>query len=271
MGPLNPTTSAPATSPKIPILTQYQKTNMRSLLFLLLSVLGSGLTAQITDPAATEFYTPVPPKVDAGAATNEAPSDAIILFGADGNTDEWVMKESEAPVEWTVENGVMTVKPGTGFIKTRRKFGDVQLHIEWRSPQEPDKEGQQRGNSGVFFMDRYEVQVLESNGSETYTNGQAGSIYKENPPLVNATRPMGEWNSYDVVFMKPHFDANGMLIRPATVTVFHNGVLVQNHWEIKGVTAYIGLHRYTAHGEDVLSLQDHSNEVSYRNIWVREL
>lgn len=253
-------------------LTLYQKTSMRSFLFLALCVLASGLTAQITDPAATEFYTPVPPKVEAGAATNEAPSDAIVLFGDNGSTDEWVMKEGEGPVEWTVADGVMTVKPGTGFIKTRRKFGDVQLHVEWRSPYEPNKEGQQRGNSGVFLMDRYEVQVLESHGSDkSYTNGQAGSIYKENPPLVNATRPMGEWNSYDIIFMKPHFNKDGMVIRPATVTVLHNGVLVQNHWEIKGVTEYIGLHKYTAHGDDVLSLQDHSNEVSYRNIWVREL
>ena len=229
------------------------------------------LTAQITDPAATEFYTPVPPKVTAGKVMNEAPSDAIVLFGDNGNTDEWVTREDGSPVTWVVDGDIMTVKPGAGFIATRRKFGDVQLHIEWRSPNEPDAEGQQRGNSGVFFMNRYEVQVLESNGSDTYTNGQAGSIYKESPPLVNVTSPMGEWNSYDIIFMKPHFNENGMLIRPATVTVLHNGVLVQNHWEIDGETAYIGLHKYTAHGDDVISLQDHSNEVSYRNIWVREL
>ncbi|OAV44587.1 DUF1080 domain-containing protein [Lewinella sp. 4G2] len=244
---------------------------MKQLLTTVLTLLTLSLTAQITDPAATEFYTPVPPKVTAGQSVNTAPSDAIILFGEDGSTAEWVMKEGDGPVEWSVADGVLTVKPGTGFIKTRRDFGDVQLHIEWRSPNEPDKEGQLRGNSGVFFMDRYEVQVLESNGSETYTNGQAGSIYKESPPLVNATRKMGEWNTYDVIFMKPHFNKDGMLIRPATVTVLHNGVLVQNHHVIQGVTAYIGLHTYTAHGDAPLTLQDHSNEVSYRNIWVREL
>ena len=244
---------------------------MQQLFTLALLLVTYSAIGQITDPKATEFYTPVPPKVGASAVTTEAPSDAIVLFGPEGETDEWVMKDGGGEVTWAVADDVLTVTPGSGFITTRRKFGDVQLHIEWRSPNEPDKEGQQRGNSGVFLMDRYEVQVLESNGSDTYTNGQAGSVYKESPPLVNVTSPMGEWNSYDIIFMKPHFNKDGMVIRPATVTVLHNGVLVQNHWEIEGVTAYIGLHNYTAHGDDAISLQDHSNEVSYRNIWVREL
>ena len=238
--------------------------------FLLLAVTTS-LSAQITDPKATEFYEPVPPKVSSVAVTTPPPSDAIVLFGADGKTDEWVMLESGGPVEWTVSGDVLTVKPGTGFIKTRRSFGDVQLHIEWRSPNEPDKEGQGRGNSGVFFQERYEIQVLESHGSDTYTNGQAGSVYKENPPLVNATAPMGEWNSYDIIFSAPVFNDDGMVVRPAYFTVLHNGVLVQNHWEVKGTTAYIGLHKYTAHADGSITLQDHSNAVSYRNIWVREL
>lgn len=244
---------------------------MKFLFTLSISLTVFVLSAQITDPKATEFYEPVPPKVMAETLINTPPSDAIVLFGKDGTTSEWVMAEGEGPVEWVVDGDVITVKPGSGMIKTRRNFGDVQLHIEWRSPNEPDKEGQQRGNSGVFFSGRYEVQVLESNGSDTYTNGQAGSIYKESPPLVNATRKMGEWNSYDIIFTKPHFNKNGMLIRPAYVTVLHNGVLVQNHWEIKGVTAYIGLHTYTAHEDGPITLQDHSNEVSYRNIWIREL
>lgn len=229
------------------------------------------LSAQITDPKATEFYEPVPPKVMADVLVNTPPSDAIVLFGKDGATSEFVMGEDGGPVTWNVEGDVITVKPESGLIKTRRNFGDVQLHIEWRSPNEPDKEGQHRGNSGVFFQERYEVQVLESNGSDTYTNGQAGSIYKESPPLVNATRKMGEWNSYDIIFSKPHFNKDGMVVRPAYITVLHNGVLVQNHWEIKGVTAYIGLHKYTAHEDGPITLQDHGNEVSYRNIWVREL
>ena len=245
-----------------------QKTLLPSLIILLL---GTCVRAQITDPKATEFYEPVPPKVEATAVSVPPPSDAIVLLGPDGKTDEWVMLDDEGPVEWTVENGVLTVKPGTGFIKTRRNFEDVQLHIEWRSPMEPDKQGQGRGNSGVFFQERYEVQVLESNGSDTYTNGQAASIYKENPPLVNATAPMGEWNSYDIIFTAPVFNDDGMVIRPAYFTVFHNGVMVQNHWEVKGTTAYIGVHKYTAHETGPITLQDHSNAVSYRNIWVREL
>ena len=138
---------------------------MKPLCLLLAVLLCTGVRAQITDPAATEFYEPVPPKVQASAVTTPPPADAIVLFGPDGSTKEWAMVDGGGPVEWTVEGGVLTVKPGTGFIKTRRDFGDVQLHLEWRSPDEPDKEGQNRGNSGVFFQERYEVQVLESHGS----------------------------------------------------------------------------------------------------------
>ena len=228
-------------------------------------------TAQITDPKATEYYEPVPPKVQSTAVTVPPPSDAIVLLGEDADVSEWVDKDTGGAVEWTVADGVLTVKPGTGYIETRRKFGDVQLHIEWRSPNEPDKEGQGRGNSGVFFQERYEVQVLESNGSDTYTNGQAGSVYKQTPPLVNATATMGEWNSYDIIFTAPHFDKNGIVTSRAKVTVIHNGVVVQNDFELMGPTEYIGLPHYVAHGDGSIMLQDHSNEVSYRNIWVREL
>lgn len=242
-----------------------------SLLPLCSFCLSGALAAQVADPAATEFYEPVPPRVQATAVTTPPPSDAVVLLGEDGKTSEWIMLDDEGPVEWTVDGDVLTVKPGTGFIRTRRNFDDVQLHLEWRSPIEPGKEGQGRGNSGVFFQERYEVQILESHGSDTYTNGQAASIYKESPPLVNATAPMGEWNSYDIVFTAPVFNDDGMVIRPAYFTVFHNGVLVQNHWEVKGTTAYIGLHKYTAHETGPITLQDHSNAVSYRNIWVREL
>ena len=238
---------------------------------LLTCLLCTCVRAQTTDPKATEFYEPVPPKVAARAVVVSPPADAIILLGEDGNTKEWIDEDTGGPVEWTVEGGVMTVKPGTGTIRTRQNFDDVQLHIEWRSPIEPDKAGQGRGNSGVFFQERYEVQVLESHGSDTYTNGQAASIYKESPPLVNATAPMGEWNSYDIIFTAPVFNKDGMMVRPAYFTVFHNGVLVQNHWEVKGTTAYIGVHKYTAHPTGPITLQDHSNAVSYRNIWVRRL
>jgi len=238
---------------------------------LLLTFLCTCVRAQITDPKATEFYEPVPPKVTASGVFTPPPSDAIVLIGKGAEQTEWTNGDG-GPAEWTAEGDALVVNPGKGAITTRRTFGDVQLHIEWRSPDEPDKEGQQRGNSGVFFHERYEVQVLESNGSETYTNGQAGSIYKESPPLVNATVKMGEWNSYDIVFSSPAFNRDGMLVRPAYVTVFHNGVLVQNHWEIKGTTAYIGLHKYTAHPDrGSIMLQDHSNKVAYRNAWVREL
>ena len=239
------------------------------LLFLL--VCAFPLVAQITDPKATEFYEPVPPRVTAEAVTTPPPSDAIVLLGENADAKEWVNAGSGEPADWTVEGNALVVKPGAGAIKTRRTFGSVQLHIEWRSPDEPEKEGQNRGNSGVFFDERYEVQVLESHDSDTYTNGQAGSVYKENPPLVNATVKMGQWNSYDIVYSSPEFNKDGMLVRPAYVTVLHNGVLVQNHWEIKGVTAYIGLHKYTAHENASILLQDHSNKVAYRNIWVREL
>jgi hypothetical protein len=243
----------------------------KQLLTLVLILMATALAAQITDPKATEFYEPVPPKVMAAPVTTPPPSDAIVLLGKGADAKEWT-NGSGGAVEWTKEGDALVVKPGTGMIKTRRTFGDVQLHVEWRSPNEPDKEGQGRGNSGVFFHERYEVQVLESNGSDTYTNGQAASIYKENPPLVNATSQMGDWNSYDIVFKSPVFNDDGMVIRPAYVTVFHNGVLVQNNWEIKGTTAYIGLHKYTAHpATGSISLQDHSNKVAYRNIWVREL
>ena len=243
---------------------------MKNFALTVLLVASSLLSAQITDPKATEFYEPVPPKVTAKAVTTPPPSDAIVLLGPTADTKEWTHGDGSA-VRWKRDGDVLTVEPGSGLIKTRRKFIDVQLHVEWRSPNEPDKEGQGRGNSGVFFHERYEVQVLESNGSDTYTNGQAASIYKESPPLVNATSPMGQWNSYDIIFSSPVFNKDGMVVRPAYVTVLHNGVLVQNHWEIKGTTAYIGLHKYTAHGDGSISFQDHSNKVSYRNIWVREL
>lgn len=248
-----------------------EKYVMKQVFFFLLLGATAALSGQITDPKATEFYEPVPPKVVSAAVTTPPPSDAIVLLGKGADAKEWTNMQGEA-AGWTTEGDALVVKPGAGAIKTRRTFGDVQLHLEWRSPNEPDKEGQQRGNSGVFFHENYEVQVLESNGSDTYTNGQAGSIYKENPPLVNATAVMGAWNSYDIVFNSPVFNTDGMVIRPAFITVFHNGVLVQNHWEIKGTTAYIGLHKYTAHPETGhILLQDHSNKVAYRNIWVREL
>lgn len=222
-------------------------------------------------PEATEFYEPVPPKVTAEEAFIQPPSDAIVLF--DGtDLSSWKSEKEGTEATWTVENGILTVNPGTGGIKTRENFGDMQLHIEWRSPSEIESQGQGRGNSGVYIMNKYEVQILDSYENETYTNGQAASVYKQSPPLVNATKPPGEWNSYDIIFTAPRFDENGMVKSRAKLTVLHNGVLVQNNYDLRGPTEYIGIPNYTEHEEKLpLHLQDHGNRVSFRNIWVRKL
>ncbi len=216
----------------------------------------------------SEVWEPVPPVVE--APKDAPPSDAIVLFGGD-NLSEWVSDKGEK-VEWLVADGAMTVVSGTGGIKTKREFCSVQLHMEWRTPTgTDDQEGQGRSNSGVFLQERYEVQVLDSYQNETYPNGQAAAIYKQHIPLVNVTRPPGVWQSYDIIFEAPEFDQNGALSEPAHITVLHNGVLVQNHVEILGATAWIGAPKYDAHGCAPISLQDHSNPVSFRNIWVRPL
>jgi Domain of Unknown Function (DUF1080) len=221
------------------------------------------------DPKVTELWDPKPKKVMASPVTQPAPSDAIVLF--DGKTlNEWTTLKGE-PAAWDVKDGVMTVVKGKGDIKTKRAFGDVQLHLEWRSPAVIESEGQGRGNSGVFLQERYELQVLDSYESVTYANGQAGAIYKQSMPLVNATAKPGEWNSYDIVFTAPRFNEKGAVITPAYITVLHNGVIIQNHTQIWGPTEYKGLPLYVEHGKASIQLQDHSNPVSYRNIWVREL
>jgi hypothetical protein len=213
------------------------------------------------DPASTEVWDPVPEIIN--ASPGRPPSDAIVLF--DGtNLAAW-------NGGWKIEGDAVTVVPGTGNLVTKRSFGDVQLHLEWRTPSVVEGESQERGNSGVFLMERYEVQVLDSYENRTYSNGQAGSVYKQHIPLVNASRPPGTWQSYDIIFMAPRFNADGSLATKATVTVLHNGVLIQNHVEIQGTTEYIGEPHYEAHGPAPLMLQDHSNPVSYRNIWIREL
>ncbi|WP_113922208.1 3-keto-disaccharide hydrolase [Cognataquiflexum aquatile] len=222
-------------------------------------------------PEATEFWEPVPRKVTAAAQMGQAPSDAIVIF--DGKSlDNFVSSKDGSVPQWKVENGAFIVTPRTGAIKTKQGFGDMQLHIEWSAPTVIKGEGQGRGNSGIFLMSLYELQVLDSYESRTYSNGQAGSIYKQHPPLVNAMKAPGEWNSYDVIFTAPKFNADGMLVSPARVTVLHNGILVQNNVEIKGPTEYIGIPNYKAHATEMpLELQDHGDLVSYRNIWVRKL
>lgn len=239
--------------------------------FALISFASSAQETADLPPEATEFYQPVPPVIDAGTDPAAPPSDAIVLFDGSG-LGEWQNAGNGSEADWVVSGDVMTVNPGSGSIKTRKKFGDVQLHLEWRSPEIVKGEGQGRGNSGVFFMEQYEVQVLDSYENDTYTNGQAGSIYKQSPPLVNATNPPGEWNVYDIIFKAPDFNEDGMLLSPAKVTVFHNGVVVQNNFELKGPTVYTGIPNYKAHPDELpIVLQDHSNPVSFRNIWVREL
>ena len=216
----------------------------------------------------TEKWSPVPEKVTPGLM-GTPPSDAIVLF--DGtDLSSWESPRGGS-AGWTVSDGAMTVKAGTGGIRTRQAFGDVQLHIEWRTPAEVMGDGQGRGNSGVFFHEMYEVQVLDSYESITYPNGQAGSIYKQHIPLVNVTRGPGEWQTYDIIFQSPVFAEDGDVVRPAIVTVLHNGVLIQNHVKLSGPTEYIGIPEYSAHGKGAIMLQDHGNPVSYRNVWVREL
>ena len=234
--------------------------------FLLFFAISFALRAQQGDPALTEVWEPVPPKVTP-ATDKKAPSDAIVLF--DGkDLSKWQGKDGAA--KWEVKDNAFTVVAGTGDIQTKQEFGDVQLHIEWRSPKEIKGEGQGRGNSGIFLQGMYELQVLDSYESKTYPNGQAGSIYKQTIPLVNATKAPGEWQTYDVIYRAPVFEGD-KLVKPATITVLHNGILIQDHTEIKGTTEYIGAPKIVPHGKGPIKLQDHGNPVSFRNIWVREL
>jgi len=177
-----------------------------------------------------------------------------------------------APAAWKVEDGYFEVVPGSGDLASAAGFGDCQLHLEWATPAPPSGEGQDRGNSGVFLMGLYEVQVLDSYRSRTYADGQAAALYGQFPPLVNASRPPGEWQTYDIVFHRPRFDRQGRLERPATMTVLHNGVLVQDGVELVGATAHKVRAKYAAHPDRLpLVLQDHGHPLRYRNVWVREL
>lgn len=220
------------------------------------------------DPAKTEAWTPVP----AAVATPEgaAPSDAVVLF--DGTDLSAWEGEQGGDAPWAVADGAFTVVPGSKGIRTKRRFCDIQLHLEWRSPAETEGfEGQNRGNSGVFLQEIYELQVLDSHDNPTYSNGQAASIYKQAIPLVNASRAPGVWQAYDVIWKAPRFSEGGGLVSPARITVLHNGVLVQDDTVLSGRTEYIGAPSYSPHGCAPISLQDHDSTVSFRNIWVREL
>lgn len=222
-------------------------------------------------PELTEIWAPVPKTVTPGPSAADPPSDAIILYGNRSDTINWVGKNSPA-FTWKAEDGFFTVVPNAGDLHTKQGFGDCQLHIEWRTPAEVTGSGQGRGNSGIFLMGRYELQVLDSYNNSTYSNGQAGSIYKQHMPLVNVCRPPGEWQSYDIIFTAPQFNAEGFLKSPARMTVLQNGVLIQNNVGLWGSMQFIGVPKYEKHADkEPLLLQDHHNPVSYRNIWVREL
>jgi hypothetical protein len=254
----------------------------KNVLLLLSTTLFSSITsyAQVGDPKQTEVWQPEPIKVKSGKINSDAPSDALILFGRK-NLDEWVStKDTTQPAKWTVAKNAITVKKGTGNIQTKRRFTNYQLHIEWRIPVNITGSGQARGNSGVFLAatgpgdEGYEIQVLDNYENKTYVNGQAASIYKQTIPLVNACKKPGKWQSYDIIWTAPQFNDDGSLKSAARITAIHNGVLVQNNVEVKGVTVYIGQPYYKKHGAAPIKLQDHgdpSEPISYRNIWVREL
>ncbi len=251
---------------------------MFSKIFLILSLsllsIFSLFAQEKGDPKATEVWEPVPKVVTPGFDTKHPmppPSDAIIIFNGkdlsqfenkDGKQVEWKLNPAE---------GSVTVEKGKGDIHTKQKFGDFQLHIEFREPSVVVGESQGRGNSGIFLQERYELQVLDCYNNKTYVNGQTGSIYKQAIPLANVCKKPGEWQTYDVIFTSPHFKEDGSLEKPAYVTVLQNGVLVQNHTELIGSTAYIGKPAYEKHGKGSIKLQDHGNPVSFRNIWIREL
>ena len=198
------------------------------------------------------------------------PAGALVLF--DGRDLSWWQKADGTPAGWRLVDGAMEVVPGTGGIRTRIGFGDLRLHVEWASPVPPPGEGQDRGNSGVFLMETYEVQVLDSYRSDTYADGQAAAIYGQFPPRVNVTRPPGEWQSYDIEFHRPRFDSTGVLLSPARMTVRHNGVLVHDDVALLGPTSHRVRAPYARHADELpISLQDHDHKVRFRNIWVQPL
>jgi hypothetical protein len=230
-------------------------------------------------PQDTEVWEPVPKIVTPGATNSAPPSDAIVLF--DGKSlDEWVTAKDHAPAQWNVADGVMTVNKSGGNIETKRRFKNYQLHVEWKIPENITGTDQARGNSGVFLASTgpgdagYELQILDSYNNKTYVNGQAGSIYKQAIPLANPNRKPGEWQTYDIAWTAPTFNDDGTVKTPAYATVFFNGVLVENHFELKGETLYIGKPFYRKYDTAPIKLQAHgdkSEPISFRNIWIREI
>jgi Domain of Unknown Function (DUF1080) len=253
------------------------KTSRLSLLAVVVfAATPSLLLAQVdTKWKIHDMNRPVPPVVTPGTASTQdspgrPPSDATVLFDG-SDLSKWQHKDG-TPAKWKVENGYAEVAPKTGYIYTKQAFGDCQLHVEFREPTPPHGDSQERGNSGVFLMGLYEVQVLDSYENKTYADGQASAVYGQYPPQVNASRPPGQWQWYDIVFHGPRFDASGKLLRPARETVFHNGVLVQDNVELSGPTEHGERPPYKPTPEKLpLALQDHGDPVRFRNIWIREL
>ena len=242
-------------------------------LLALIGAISLNLDAQVRaggDPKLSEVWQPEPRVVTPGKTSQDPPSDAIVLFNGKDLSQWQSAKGGDA--KWKLQDDYMQVVPGTGIIQTKKAFGDCQLHIEWRTPDSVKGDGQERGNSGIFFMGLFELQVLDNYNNRTYSNGQAGSMYKQSMPLVNVCRPPGEWQTYDVIFTAPRFNGDSSLKSPARITVFQNGVLVQNNFSLWGGTEYIGIPVYKMIPEKLpLTLQDHGNPVRYRNIWIREL
>ncbi|MDO9341140.1 MAG: DUF1080 domain-containing protein [Bacteroidales bacterium] len=224
-------------------------------------------------PGMTEIMDPEVKIIQPGAKDSDAPSDAIILFNGTDINSEWQDSKGN-PSKWIVQDGALICVRGSGNIKTKRKFSDFQLHIEWKTPSEVSGDSQGRGNSGIFLQELYEVQILDSYNNRTYRHGQAGSLYKQFAPLVNNSRKPGEWQSYDIIYTAPTFNNDTTTYyTPPRVTVLHNGVLIQNNVSLRGPTEYIGIPEYfiKKHGPASLVLQDHGNPVAYKNIWIREL
>lgn len=241
-----------------------------ALLLIPLQALAQGEGDPRVKPELTEVWSPVPPRVTPGAVPDAPPSDAVILFNGH-DLSNWEGVDGEA-ANWTVTDGEMVIAPKSGSIRTRETFGDIQLHVEWMVPVlPPQRKGQDRGNSGIFLDGLYEVQVLDTLDNPTYVNGQAAAIYKQYAPLVSAQKPAPGWQNYDIVFLAPRFYQDGSLAEPARVTVFFNGILVQNNVALTGPTEYRGIPRYKAHGPGPILLQAHNNEVHYRNLWLRRL
>jgi hypothetical protein len=219
---------------------------------------------------------PLPPVVTPGDKPGAPPSDAIVLF--DGTAESFAANWTDTkggPSKWKVVDGAMESVRRAGYVQSKQEFGSCQLHIEFATPSEVKGTGQGRGNSGVFLMGTYEIQVLDSYENQTYADGQAGALYGRSKPLVNASRKPGEWQSYDIIFHQPKFDDDGKVIKRATFTVLHNGVLIQDHTVLSGGTGWAGPHaasEYKAHADKLpLKMQDHGNPVRFRNIWVRPL